>query len=627
MSKEFSRRTFIAGAAAVGAALAAGSYLGWEHQKGLDITKLGDGYDVLVVGSGGAGLRAALAAAEDKSLKVAVLTKLMPTRSAFSMAQGGTNGVLGVSDPGDSVEAFEKDTIKGGVYLSDQDAVAYFAEHSGEALRQVEYLGTPYNRQKDGDIIQKKAGGHSHARTAYYEKNVGLATLHALFYTCLERGITILPECQMLELVPSGEKGGMQGVVAMDMHEGRVIAIPAKSVVLATGGYGRIYWGRTTNPFSSTGDGIAMGMKAGILFKDPEMVQYQALGLTINAIPVPGTCLQAGAQLLNKDGDRFMARVDPEKMEQTAGIKLCRAVMAEILAGRGVGTGMETGVWLDFSTVPQEKWKTLGLAAKTIRRYTGQDIHKDKVLVSPMQHYSMGGLEVADFETGATRVQGIFAAGECSCVSIHGANRIGSNSTAEALVFGRTAGLGAAAYAKKAADAGRDALDKAAAAWESRFTEVTGRTSADGAYYADIRKALAQTVWQNAGPVRSAKSLEKVQQDLAALDAAYASCWIGDDSRVYNTAFAQYIELGSMLTVAHGVVAGAMARQESRGSHFRQDFPKRDDAHFLKHTLVSCHDGAYEVAAQDVTITKYKPQEPAPAKDAKDAKEGKGGKA
>ncbi len=623
MAKEFSRRTFIAGAAAVGAALAAGSYLGGKYRQGFDITKLGEGYDVLVVGSGGAGLRAALAAAEDKSLRVAVLTKLMPTRSAFSMAQGGTNGVLGVSDPGDSAEAFEQDTIKGGVYLNDQDAVAYFAEHSGEALRQVEYLGTPYNRQKDGDIIQKKAGGHSHARTAYYEKNVGLATLHALFYACLERGITILPEYQMLEIVKRDAKdGGLQGIVAMDMHEGRILSIPAKSLVLATGGYGRINWGRTTNPFSSTGDGIAMGMRAGIPFKDPEMLQYQALGLTINAIPLPATCLQAGAQLLNKDGDRFMARVDPEKMEQTAGMKLCRAVMTEILAGRGVGTGTEAGVWLDCSTVPQEKWKTLGAAAKMIRRYTGQDIHKEKVLVSPMHHYSMGGLEVADFETGATRAAGIFAAGECSCVSIHGANRIGSNSTAEALVFGRTAGLGAAAYAKKAADAGRDALDKATAAWETRFAEITGRTSADGAYFADIRKALAETVWQNAGPVRTAAGLAKAQQDLAALDDAYASCWVGDDSRVYNTAFAQYIELGSMLTVAHGIVAGALARAESRGGHFRQDFPKRDDAHFLKHTLVSCRDGVYEVEMQDVTITKYPPQEPA-----KEGKEGKGGKA
>lgn len=619
MAKEFSRRTFIAGAAAVGAALAAGSYLGGKYRQGFDITKLGEGYDVLVVGSGGAGLRAALAAAEDKSLRVAVLTKLVPTRSAFSMAQGGTNGVLGVSDPGDSAESFAVDTIKGGVYLSDQDAVAYFAEHSGEALREVEYLGTPYNRQKDGDIVQKKAGGHSHARTAYYEKSVGQATLHALFYACLERGITILPEYQMLEIVQGGAgKDSLQGVVAMDMHEGRVRAIPAKSVVLATGGYGRVYWGRTTNPFSSTGDGIAMGMRAGIPFKDPEMVQYQALSLTINAIPLPAACLQAGAQLLNKDGDRFMARVDPEKMEQTAGMKLCRAVMGEILAGRGIGTGTEAGVWLDCSTVPQEKWKTLGAAVKMIHRYTGQDIHKDKVLVSPMHHYSMGGLEVADFETGATRAAGIFAAGECSCVSIHGANRIGSNSTAEALVFGRTAGLGAAAYAKKAADAGRDTLDKAAAAWQDRFTEVTSRTSGDGAYFADIRKALAQTIWQNAGPVRSAESLAKAQQDLAALDAAYASCWIGDSSPVYNTAFSQYIELGSMLTVAHGIVAGALARAESRGGHFRQDFPKRDDTHFLKHTLVSCHDGAYEVDAQAVTITKYPPQDP----QAKGAKEG-----
>lgn len=612
MKKEFSRRTFIAGAAAVGAALAAGSYLGWKEQDIERFEKLGDtAYDVLIIGSGGAGLRAALAASEDKSLKVAVLTKIVPTRSEFAMAQGGTNGVLGVSDASDTPEAFAHDTIKGGAYLNDQDAVDYFAEHSGEMLRQMEYLGMPYNRQKNGDIIQKKAGGHSHARTAYYEKNVGLAQLHTLFYACLDRGIAILPECQMLEIVRTQEKdgqaGAVQGVAAMDMRSGRIIGISAKAVVLATGGYGRIFWDRTTNPFCSTGDGIALGMMAGVPFKDPEMLQYQATGLTINGIPLPAPCLQAGAQLLNKDGERFMAKIDPEKMEQTAGMKLCRGIMNEILAGRGIGKGLEAGVWLDFSTVPAEKMASLGAAAKMIKKYTGQDIHKDKILVSPMEHYAMGGLEVRDFETCATRVSGIFAAGECSCMSIHGANRIGSNSTAEALVFGRTAGLGAADYAKKQKESSHDALEQSVKKWQENFTETTERT--EGYSLPDIRRELATTLWRNAGPLRNTAGLMQAEQDLSRLDEAYKNCVIGDKSRIYNTSYAQYVELGSMLKVAHAVVKGASVRQESRGSHFRTDFPKQDNAHFLKHTLISYTDGKYETEWQDVVLTKYPPTE------------------
>lgn len=612
MKKEISRRTFIAGAAAVGAALAAGSYLGWKEQDIQRLEKLGDtAYDVLIVGSGGAGLRAALAAAEDKSLKVAVLTKIVPTRSEFAMAQGGTNGVLGVSDAGDTPEAFARDTIKGGAYLNDQDAVDYFAEHSGETLRQMEYLGMPYNRQKDGDIVQKKAGGHSHARTAYYEKNVGLAQLHTLFYACLERGITILPECQMLEIVRAQEKDGqagpVQGVTAMDMRSGKIIGIPAKAVVLATGGYGRIFGDRTTNPFCSTGDGIALGMMAGVPFKDPEMLQYQATGLTINGIPLPAPCLQAGAQLLNKDGERFMAKVDPEKMEQTAGMKLCRGIMTEILAERGIGEGTAAGVWLDFSAVPPEKMAKLGAAAKMIKKYTGLDIQKDKILISPMEHYAMGGLEIRDYQTCATRVDGIFAAGECSCMSIHGANRIGSNSTAEALVFGRTAGLGAAAYAKTQKERSRDALDQSVKKWKENFAKTASRT--EGYSLTNLRRELATTLWLNAGPLRNANGLMQAEQDLARLDEAYAYCVIGDPSRLYNTSYAQYVELGSMLKVAHAVVKGASARQESRGSHFRTDFPKQDNAHFLRHTLISYADGSYDTAWQDVTITKYPPTE------------------
>lgn len=242
-----------------------------------------------------------------------------------------------------------------------------------------------------------------------------------------------------------------------------------------------------------------------------------------------------------------------------------------------------------------------------IKKYTGLDIQKDKILVSPMEHYAMGGLEVSDYQTCATRVDGIFAAGECSCMSIHGANRIGSNSTAEALVFGRTAGLGAAAFAKTQKESGHDVLDQSVKKWDENFAETTSRT--EGYSLPNLRHELATTLWLNAGPLRSASGLMQAEQDLSRLDEAYANCVIGDSSRLYNTSYAQYVELGSMLKVAHAVVKGASARQESRGSHFRTDFPKQDNAHFLKHTLVSYADGRYDTTWQDVAITKYPPTE------------------
>lgn len=615
MAKEISRRTFIKGAAAAGAVLAAGSYITWNGRNIPDKVKTGDVvYDVLVIGSGGAGMRAALTAAKDKSLQVAVMTKLIPTRSASTMAQGGMNGVTGVTDDKDSIESHVFDTVKGGDYLCDQDAVEFFAENAGKTIYEMDYMGFPYNRQADGSFHQRKMGGSSHARAAYYQDRSGHAMVHALFEQCLAQDIDFISECQMLEISMSGEKDEqLNGVIAMDMRSGNILGIPAKTIIIATGGYGRAYWVRTSNPYSSTGDGIVAGMNVGIPFKDPEMVQFHPTGLSANGVLLSESSRSEGATLINKNGERFMKKYAPEKMELATRDIVARAIATEIAEGRGIGEGLQAGVYMDFTKLPpcrvQER---LGQVYDLSKRFAGVDITKEPVPISPTCHYSMGGLEMADFHTGATRVKGIYTAGECSCVSVHGANRLGANSLSEVLVFGQAAGEGAANYAKAEKFAGSSAkLKEDAKKWLDKFAEVTGRSHLANKTVPEIRDAMVNTMWFKAGVFREEGELQEAAKELAGLEKEYERCYVGDTSHVYNTAFSQYIELGNLLQISHAIVQGALARKESRGGHTRRDYPKRDDKNFLKHTLIfkDKANGSYRTEYKDVVITKYQPKE------------------
>ncbi|SDO77862.1 FAD-binding protein [Selenomonas ruminantium] len=613
MATEISRRTFIKGAAAAGVVLAAGSYFAWDGNKNIpEKVKTGDvTYDVLVIGSGGAGMRAALAAAERKDLKVAVMTKMVPTRSASTMAQGGMNGVTGVSDPTDTVESHVFDTIKGGDYLCDQDAVEYFAEHAGENIYEMDYMGYPYNRQKDGAFHQRKMGGHSHPRASYFEDRAGHAMVHTLFEQCLENNIDFISECQMLEI--SRENDKLNGVIAMDMRTGNLLGVPAKSIIIATGGYGRVYWVRTSNPYSSTGDGIVAGMNVGIPFKDPEMVQFHPTGLSANGVLLSESSRAEGALLFNKDGERFMAKYAPEKMELATRDIVARGIATEIEQGRGIGEGIHAGVYLDFTKIPAERiHERLGQVYDLSRRFAGVDITKEPVLISPTCHYSMGGLEMADFKTGESRVKGIYVAGECSCVSVHGANRLGANSLSEVLVFGHTAGDGAAEFAKaNSYEGSQDALAKGCDKWKEKFETVTNRGKEGNKTVPEIRDAMINTMWYKVGVFREESQLMAATAELDALEKEYEHCYVGDNSHVYNTAFEQYVELGNLLQISHAIVQGALARKESRGGHSRRDFPKRDDVNFLKHTLIfkDKDTGKYRAEYKDVVITKYQPKE------------------
>lgn len=588
--------------------MVAGAYFAWPGDNIPAAVKDGSAlYDVLIIGSGGGGLRAALEAAQQKGLKVAVMTKMAPTRSATTMAQGGINGAARNTDGKDSPEAHAFDTVKGADYLCDQDAVEYFTEKAPEILFELDYYGIAFNRQEDGRFHQRKMGGSTYARAAYSADISGHAVEHTMFEQCLKNNIDFISECQLLEIIT--DNGTVSGVVAIDMRSGTILSIPAKTVIVATGGYGRAYWVRTSNPYSSTGDGIAACFNIGIPFKDPEMVQFHPTGLASNGVLMSESSRSEGAYLLNKNGERFMARYAPKAMELGPRDLVCQSVEKEILEGRGIGEGLHAAVYLDFRHIPKERiMERLFQVYQLAQQFEGVNLLEQPVPIRGTCHYSMGGIDVVDYKTCATKIPGLYATGECSCISVHGANRLGANSLAEVLVFGKTAGAGAAEYARGAGYAGnKDKMQAAVERWNRTFAEVTGRGS--GPSMASIRDRMALTMWNNAGIFRNDSGLHQALRDIDGLQEEYARCFVGDSSRTFNTAFMNYIELGNLLVVSKAITMGAIARRESRGSHSRTDFPRRDDQNFLQHTLISKEGDTVKTEYRPVVVTKYKPVE------------------
>lgn len=606
--KKMNRRTFLKISAAVSAAAVAGPCLRMNGQNVVSaaIRELSAPYDVLIIGSGGSGMRAAIEASKQKGLKVALLTKMAPTRSATCMAQGGINGAARHADETDNAQLHTFDTVKGSDYLGDQDAISFFAEKAPEALWELDYFGAPFNRQADGRFAQRKMGGHSKARTAFSADISGHAVLHTLFEQCLRQNVDMILDCQLLELVV--DNGKCIGAVVMDMRNGQVTPLAAKAVIVATGGFGRMYWVRTTNPFSSTGDGVAACMNIGIPLKDPEMIQFHPTGLAVNGVLLSEASRGEGAYLLNKNNERFMARYAPKLMELGPRDLVSQAIETEIKEGRGIGEGLGAGVYMDFRHLGKEKiMERLPQVYQLALEFEGVDITQAPVPIRPSCHYSMGGIDVVDYKTCATAVPGVFAVGECSCISVHGANRLGGNSLAEIVVFGKYAGLGAAEYAKNTAYEGKkELLEATAKRWDEKFTHVTTRSV--GASVASIRDRMALTMWNNVGVFREEKNLKTAIEELDKLLAEYQEAAVPDDSRVFNTAFTQYVELGNLLQLAKGVAMGALARQESRGCHMRTDYPQRDDQRFLQHTLISKAGNEYKTSYRPVVVTNYKPE-------------------
>lgn len=563
-------------------------------------------YDIVIVGAGGAGMAAALQASKDPSLSVAVLTKVFPTRSHTGAAQGGMNAALAYRDPDDTVQSHFFDTVKGSDYLADQDAVEFFVSGMPDLVLQLESMGVPYSRDEQGRIAQRPFGGASSPRCCYSADKTGHVVLHALYENCLKQGVVFLDEYNLLDIAQVN--GEVQGVVAIDLRRGEIVSFHARAVVIAAGGFGRVYWSRTTNATNMTGDGVAACLRAGVPIKDPEFVQFHPTGLASTGVLLSEACRGEGGYLINNLGERFMERYAPEKMELGPRDLVARSIETEIKEGRGFGEGMKSYVLLDMRHLGAEKiMERLPQVRDLALSFEGVDMITDPVPIRPSNHYMMGGIDVIDYQTCATAIDGLHAAGECSCISVHGANRLGGNSVSEVVFFGTQAGKGAVASAQRRAFAGTDRLEELEDEWTSRFEAL--RTKKSGKNLFEIRDRMAEAMWNDVGIFRDGERMAEAERVVDECLADYADAMIGDDAKVYNSAFMNYVEVGNVLSIAKTVVMGARARTESRGSHSRQDFPTRDDAQFLKHTLVSLENGDYRIDYRPVVVTTFKPEE------------------
>lgn len=563
-------------------------------------------FDVVIVGGGGAGLRAALEASKNPELKVAVFSKTYPTRSHTGAAQGGINAALSFRDETDSVEKHFMDTVKGSDFLGDQDAIQLFVENAPASILELDYLGVPFSRDDKGRIAQRPFGGASSPRTCFSADKTGHVILHTLFELCIKNDVKIYNEWFLLEVVEDG--GKFHGLVMMDMRSGEIHGVNAKTVVIATGGFGRIYWNRTTNAFNMTGDGTAACFEAGIPIKDPEFVQFHPTGLSATGILVSEACRGEGGYLLNKNNERFMERYAPEKMELGPRDLVSRSIELEIKAGRGFGEGINAYVLLDLRHLGKKKiLERLPQVRQLGIEFEGLDCITDPIPIRPSCHYMMGGIHVSDYNTGGTDMEGVFAAGEAACVSVHGANRLGGNSLADIIVNGKIAGLGAAKAAEKRSLGENKRINTKVDNWTNRFAKM--REKDNGTNVIELRDKLAETMWNNVGIFRTEAEMVHALNVVEDLLEKYKDCYVADKSKYYNMAFINYIEIGNILMLAKTIAIGAINRKESRGSHSRADFPERDDKNFLKHTIIHKRGNKYDLSYLPVTVTKYQPEE------------------
>jgi fumarate reductase flavoprotein subunit len=563
-----------------------------------------ESYDVLVVGGGLAGIRAAIAVVDaNPLLKVGMVSKVYPMRSHTVSAEGGAAAVL---RPEDSYETHAFDTIKGSDYLADQDVVEAFVREAPIEVIQMEHWGCPWSREPDGKISARPFGGMTTWRTCFAADKTGFHMLHTVFQTSLQfKQIHRHDEAFATKLLM--EDSRCVGVVAIDMRSGRFEAITAKAVILATGGLGRVY-AFTTNGNICTGDGMALAYRAGVGLKDMEMVQFHPTGLPFTGILITEAVRGEGGYLLNKDGERFLKRYVPNKMELGPRDIISRAMITEFEEGRGFEGPHGKYMHLDVRHLGEEVIdRKLPFMRELGREFVGIDIVKDPIPVRPVQHYMMGGVD-ADI-SGATPILGLYAAGECSNVGLNGGNRLGSNSLSECLVFGAASGRAAADYASSAKTIGANPID-ALLADETRRIETSFLDKKGGEErIGTIREELQHDMDAGAGVFRTKEGLEKLTRQLGSLRDRFEKIKIEDSSRTFNTELMAALELDFMLEVADVITYSALAREESRGAHARRDFPERDDVKFLKHTIAfHTEQIAPRLEYSDVRITNFKPQ-------------------
>jgi fumarate reductase flavoprotein subunit len=575
-------------------------------------------HDVVIVGGGGAGLRAAIAAAEtDPDLDIAIVSKVYPMRSHTVSAEGGAAAVI---KPNDSLEDHIRDTISGADWLADQDAVETFVREAPNEMIQLEHWGCSWSREPDGSVAVRPFGGMKIERTWFAADKTGFHMLHTLFQTSLKyANVTRYDEWFATRLLV--ENGRCQGVTAIELRSGQVRAILGKALILCTGGAGRIF-PFTTNAAIKTGDGMGMAYLAGVPLKDVEFVQYHPTGLPGTGILITEAARSEGGILLNKNGDRYLRHYDlgepldvhdprhPQKraMELGPRDRLSQAFMKEQEQGNVFEGPYGTYVHLDVRHLGEKKiGKRIPFVRELARNYGGIDPVHEPIPVRPVIHYMMGGVQT-DIEA-ATPLPGLYAAGECACVSINGANRLGSNSLTELLVFGVRAGRNAAQWAREHPEFDAAALERLAADEQERIARDFVRKQDGRERIATLRTELQSAMEAGAGVYRTEASLRAATEQIAEIKERFRNLQLDDHSLSFNTELTAALELEFMIEIAEALAHSALARTESRGSHQRTDFPERDDERFLKHSLAYRTEGAPRVEYQDVVITNWPPAE------------------
>src|SRR5215207_5357551 len=587
-------------------------------------------FEVVVVGAGGAGLMAGLYAS--KTAKTAVISKMYPTRSHTGAAQGGISAALGNYEE-DKPEWHMYDTVKGSDYLGDQDAIEFMTNEAIDAVLELEHMGLPFDRTPEGRISQRPFGGHTNnetgkpvRRAAHAADRTGHMILQTLYQQCIKNKVTFFDEYQVLDFIMVDGKAA--GVVAVELATGELHTFHAKAVIFATGGYGRIFE-VTSNAYAYTGDGVSILLRKGIPLEDMEFFQFHPTGIYKLGILITEGARGEGAVLINGNGERFMPKYAPTVKDLASRDVVSRAIYTEIREGRGVNGS--NYVYLDVR--PESVIKFAAMDGRTnpdgtpyvitgeqvlaklpdiidfCRVYLGVDPITQMMPIQPTAHYTMGGIPTNKFgevvfDNKSTPFPGLYAAGECACVSVHGANRLGTNSLLDLVVFGKHAGIKAAEYAKQA-DHETLPID-AEADSRSQFEALRNAAGSENAF--DISTEMKKIMFDEVGIYRNEKGMKEAIEKVRALKERFKNVRVSDTGRIFNTELLNAWELGNMLEIAEVVAECALNRKESRGGHSREDYPERDDKNWLKHTLACKQNGKVTIDYKPVVITKYQPK-------------------